>query len=1621
MSQHREQGVDLILDSVIDKLKEKLNSKKFQLCANFVRQFFGTLSLSDLEEWGVEDLAGAAFDFWNFIEQRDSEEIKIRIYNPNYEENGWQTSHTVVEVICKDKPFLVDTLRIVINRMQSYLHIIVHMGGICIKRDKTGVIEEILPRNGDISDGVEVEAPLFFEIDRQTSPSIIDEFLQEFRLALEKNSAVVDDWQKMRAQVTDIIKELDYAPSTLDHNEVIETKEFLRWIEDHHFTLLGVRDYDLIHRNGDIVLKPVLGTSYGVLREALHHTHELTTIDMPPEARELMLSQQILVVSKTNTLSSVHRGTYTDYIGVKRFNNRGEVIGERRILGLYTSEAYNTNPKHIPFLRHKVAAILRRSGLNLRSHAGRVLLNIIETLPRDDLIQGSEEDLLEVSMGIYHMQERRCIRMFYRLDLYHRFISCLVYVPKDLFNTDLRRQIQQILHKGFDATEITYSTLFSESVLARIHFMVRIDPKKDVDFDYHAIEKRIIDAGRSWTEDLQSLLFGAFGEEKANAMYNRYRYAFPTVYTASFTPRQALIDIKFIEDLLDKKNIIYINFYQQQGESPTCFRLKVYQNDNIMPLSDALPIIENLGLRAISERPYVIKFSDDNVVWINEFSMQYQGETAINVDEIKELFQNAFTKVWFGDAENDGFNQLVLGAGLNSRQVVILRMYAKYFKQIGFIFSQDYIERALALNSAIARKIVKLFEIRFDPEPSTNRDEDFAKLVAEIEQDLDEVGSLDEDKIIRQYIYGISATLRTNYYQIDSSGKHKNYISIKLNSHEIPGVPKPLPMFEVFVYSPNFEAVHLRCNKVARGGLRWSDRREDFRTEILGLMKAQQVKNAVIVPNGAKGGFVVKKSFAANCTREEILAEGISCYKQFMRALLDITDNYNQNVIAKPQFVVCYDEDDPYLVVAADKGTATFSDIANDVSLEYGFWLGDAFASGGSAGYDHKKMGITARGAWESVYRHFYSLGINIDTTDFTVVGIGDMAGDVFGNGMLLSKHIKLVAAFNHMHIFIDPNPDTLSSFAERKRLFHLYNSTWDDYNVNLISDGGGVFKRSAKSIHVTPEMQELFKINQTKIEPNALIRLILQLDVDLLWSAGIGTFVKSTDETAADVGDKANDLIRVNGNDLRCKIVAEGGNLGLTQLGRVEYALNGGLIYTDFIDNSAGVSCSDKEVNTKILLNGIVTSGDLTIKQRNELLTDMTEEIASLVLKDNYQQTRSINLSVFQAARSIGLHARLINDLEVAGKIDGKIEFLPDRDALMDRKQKNMGLTSSEIAILLCYCKISLRDGIIESHMTEDPYLNKMLFQSFPKKLQEKFSSQMENHPLKQEIIATKISNIILGEMTFSFIYRVQDETGASIGDIAKSYVIAREIMSMDDMWRQIDALDNIIDAKEQMQIMIVYMRLLRRFVRWLLRSHSSNLDITSTIDKYFDDFAELRRVFVDCLDGNLKEFYSKNYDYYLSLGMPEKTARDVATARSLFPALDIIEIAHRHGIKIASSAKAYFQVGEFLSLGWIRNEIIAHTTENHWESLSRESLRDDFDWYQRQLTANILSSKSKKKDFQEHLQEWAEQNISKINRWNHMLSNLRAANVLTYTMFYVIIRELLVLTQNNMELAMN
>jgi len=1608
-------SVDQARKDILDKLKalvnKKLPPKQVKLIDEFIDQYYINVSLDDLIERTIADLYGAMLSHWNLAYQRNPGECKIRVYNPHFEQDGWQSTHTIVEVATDDMPFLVDSMRMEINRQGFSIHFTAHLGNMRVKRDAKGQVTEILPDDAPKKEGG-VEALIYMEIDRESDQATLSELKDGLQKVLADVQVSVEDWRKMRERMEECIADLDRNPPPFEAADIAESKDFLHWLIDDHFTFLGCRDYKL-SADGKM-LQIVSGSGLGVLRDESKSKAERPIASLPPAARELAFAPQVLVISKTNTKATVHRSVYTDYIGVKLFNKKGEVCGERRFIGLYTSTAYHSHPKDIPLLRRKVDIVMESSKLPLKGHSGKALLDILASLPRDDLFQATPEELTDLAIGVLHIQERQRIRLFVRKDTYQRFVSCLVYVPRERFNTELRHAMEEVLMHAFSGLEIGFSTLFSESALARVHFLIRTDPKKELHYDVKEIESELIEVARSWKDELRTALTEYYGEERGTDLVHKYINAFPASYRDTFTVRTAVYDIEHIEKL-SATHTLEMSFYHPIDDVEAPLRFKLFQANEPIVLSDVLPVLENLGLRVIDEWPQEIIFKDGSRIWINDFGMKPASGEVVDVNAVKDLFQDAFRHIWQGEAASDGFNRLVIGAQLTWREAVLLRAYTKYLRQIGFPFSQPYVEKAVARNAHIARMLVDLFKLYFDPNKQKESAAAIPALEKSLHEALDAVVNLDEDRILRHLLEVIRATLRTNYFQRDAQEQVKPWISFKLNPNRIADLPLPRPLYEIFVYSSRVEGIHLRAAKVARGGLRWSDRREDFRTEILGLMKAQQVKNAVIVPAGAKGGFVCKQ-LPIDGTREAVMKEVVSCYQTFIRGLLDLTDNLVNGNVVPPQDVVRYDEDDPYLVVAADKGTATFSDIANAISAEYQFWLGDAFASGGSAGYDHKKMGITARGAWESVKRHFRTLGMDPAKDDFTVVGIGDMSGDVFGNGMLLSHHIKLVAAFNHEHIFLDPTPDPAKSFEERKRLFDLPRSSWADYDAKLISQGGGVFKRSLKSIPLSPEVKALLELKQDSIEPDALIRACLTSKVDLLWNGGIGTYVKATQERHVDVGDRTNDALRVNGGQLNCRIVAEGGNLGFTQLGRVEYALNNGLIYTDFIDNSAGVDCSDHEVNCKILLNAIVTNGDLTLKQRNQLLAEMTDEVAELVLYDNYSQTRIISLSVSRAPQDLELYRRYLGELERAGKIDRALEFLPDEKAISERKALGKGFTSPEIAILLAYTKIVVKASLLQSDVIEDPYLMRALELAFPKPLREKYRAQMEHHSLRREIIATQISNAMINDMGITFVYRLQNETGSDLDSIVRAYSIARSVLSLSELTKLIDALGSEISPEVSYQLMWQVSRLIRRASRWFLRNRKNQLNnIAGTIERFKQGIAELNGQLPKLLLGEEREDWDKSLQMYRDAGVPETSAIRMAGVDTEYALLDIIEAAIEHNLKVKDVAAIYFSIGHQFEFAWLRAQIIKLPVESHWDTLARVSLLDDIDTQQRQLTVSLLQEMGTNNSDAGLLDKWMNQHKVFTVRWQQLLADLRSAGELKFMMFSVVVRELIALVKEN------
>ena len=1602
-----------LLENITQRVSKEVGEPSANLIIRFIEQFYQTVAEEDLVARDVNDLYGALMAQWRFIYQRRPGETKIDVVNPTYELDGWQSAHSVVQISHDDMPFLVDSVRMEINRHGLNVHLIVNYGGMRLRRDEQGRITEVLAMSTAVDDNLALEAPMYLEIDRITDEQALSDLLGDLQRVLLDVRHSVEDWQAMRARVQQALAELDVAVNDLDQDEVRESRDFLNWIANDHFTFLGCRDYFISDEGAEKYLVEEAGSGLGVLRHAVIGTVKKNKLT--PEAKELLSSPQILLLSKTNTRATVHRPVYTDYIGIKRFDKTGKVIGELRIVGLYTSMTYNSNPMNIPFLRRKVAYVMQNSGLTKGSHASKALLNILETFPRDDLFQARADELLSIAVGILNIQERPCVRLFMRKDIHGRFISCFIYVPRERFTTQLRKLFQNILHQAFNATEITFVAHFSDSILARIHYMVKVDSGHSLEIDAKRLELKLIEVSRVWADDLRDALVEQFGEEQANTYYQSYFESFRSGYREDFSARSAVLDIIHMEQLSDE-NMLEMRFYRPLNMSEGCFQFKLFHLEHTIPLSDVVPIIENMGLRIISERPYKIIRKDGQVVWINDFNVEHGECGDLDLNEVKDIFRDAFKQVWFGEMENDGLNRLVLVSQLPWREVSMIRAYTKYMRQIGSTFSQKYVEETLARNAVIVRLIVQLFKQRLDPE--LERDDDIAQaLVQKIIEELDFVAILDEDRILRRFMAVVKACLRTNYFQQDKNGRHKTYIAFKIDSRAIPEMPQPLPMFEIFVYSPRFEGIHLRSAKVARGGLRWSDRREDFRTEVLGLMKAQMVKNAVIVPSGAKGGFVTK-CLPEEGSRDVIMAEVIDCYQNFIRGLLDITDNYENKQVVHPSQVRRYDEDDPYLVVAADKGTATFSDIANGIARDYGFWLDDAFASGGSTGYDHKKMGITARGAWVSVERHFRELGLNTQTTDFSVVGVGDMAGDVFGNGMLLSKHIKLVAAFNHMHIFIDPDPDPSASFEERLRLFQLPRSAWTDYDQSLISEGGGVFERSAKSISLSKQTQQLLGVQHSAMVPNELISSILKAPVDLLWNGGIGTYVKSSQETNDAVGDRSNDNLRVNGCDLRCRVVGEGGNLGLTQLGRVEFASNKGKINTDAIDNSAGVDCSDHEVNIKILLNDIV-NGDMTEKQRNQLLAEMTDDVGSLVLHNNYLQTLSLSIADSRSTSYLDLFSRYMHIQENEGLLDRDIEFLPSDKELLTRKAENKSLTRPEISVLIAYSKSIIKEHILDSNLPEDPYLARVIARAFPHVLRERFASAIDHHQLRRDIIATQLSNIVVNEVGVNFVDRLNDETGAPISAIMRAYGVVRELFQLVDLWRQIQSLDYQVGAQVQHKMVIETIRLARRATRWFLRNNRSLFEIETMLSTFLEPLQNLSDQIVSLAQGAEAENYQRTLQHYLEQNVPQPVACRIAKMRLLFTALDIIQAANQYKLDTLLVAKVYFALGDSLELGWLREQITSFNIDDRWDALMREALRDDLDWQQRALTIAVLQFQTDMTDIEDVIQKWSSQHQGLVERWQLMLKSLRAHPAPSFTIYAVAVREVFDLAQTSFHYA--
>ncbi|HUF21083.1 MAG TPA: NAD-glutamate dehydrogenase [Burkholderiales bacterium] len=1592
-----------LVESVLALARSRVPDEQAGQVEEFVRQMFRQVDPEDLRRRGADELCGAALSLWRLLLQRHDDEAKVCVFNPNTDDAGWQSPHTVIEIAHPDMPFLVDSVRMQVNAQGFITHLIIHPV-IRVRRDRAGKLLEVLSRTA-VEDDSTIESCMHLEVNRDTDPEVLERLRQGLLRSLADVRAAVGDWKPMLQRMQETVEQVKDDPPPLPHEEVVEGMAFLEWLAGGHFTFLGSRDYELGKEEGEDVLRVVPGSGLGILRDRQGEVTSTSFATLPAEMRERARKPELLIVTKSNTRSSVHRPGYMDYVGVKRFDRSGKVFGERRFLGLYTSIAYRTSVLDIPLLRKKANAVFERSAVLPGSHVGKTILTILEDYPRDELFQIGEDELLRTVSGILHLQERQRTRLFVRRDPFGRFFSCLLYVPRDNYNTEVRRRIQEVLIRELEGVSSEFSVNLSASVLARVLFVVHTQPGARVTCDERELEAKVERVTRRWEDDLSRMLVQRFGEERGLDLYRVYGTAFPAGYREQYAADAAVDDIVSMERLGEED--VVLDLHVPPGAVEGELRFKLFRRGGAVPLSQSLPMLEHMGVRVLDERPAEIEPDGRECVWIHDMGLAADGGVIADVESVRGLFEETFLRVWRHEAENDDFNKLVLRAGLEWRAVTLLRAYAKYARQAGFTFSQAYIESSLAANPDIARQLVELFMERHDTRRKEPAGERGTERVPEIETMLESVASLDEDRILRRLLALILATTRTNFFRVDEEGAPRPYLSLKFDPSKIPGLPEPRPMFEIYVYSPRVEGVHLRGGRVARGGLRWSDRMEDFRTEVLGLMKAQMVKNAVIVPVGAKGGFVVKMPPQGG-DREALQREVVECYSTFLRGLLDLTGNLVEGRVVPPADVVRHDPDDTYLVVAADKGTATFSDIANGIAGEYAFWLDDAFASGGSAGYDHKKMGITARGAWESVKKHFRALGIDIQSIDFTVVGIGDMSGDVFGNGMLLSKHIRLVAAFDHRHIFIDPDPDAQASFRERERLFGLPRSSWADYDTKKISAGGGVFPRSAKSVALSTQARKALGIEATRLAPADLIREILRAPVDLLYNGGIGTYVKSSEETHTDVGDRSNDALRVDARELRCRVVGEGGNLGFTQRARVEYALKGGLINTDAIDNSAGVDCSDHEVNIKILLNAAVRDGSLTLQRRNKLLESMTDEVAALVLRDNYYQAQSIAVSGARGLAMLDAQARFMRFLERNGKLNREVEFMPSEDELVARKSARVGLTAPERAVLLAYGKIWLCEELLASTAPEDAFIGAALERYFPDALGKQYRDAMAAHPLKREIVATHVCNSVVNRVGSTFVHRLMEETGARPSDVVRAYLLARETFGLVQIWREIDALDNKVADREQTAMLIGIGKLVVRGTLWFIRRRLYSGDLEATIRRYAEPVERVSASLDTLLGEQDRDRMRGQTEALTGAGVPLPLSRRVAGAELAYAALDIADVSQATGRSLDCVAAVYFGLAARLNFSWLREQIGQLPGDSHWQTLARAALRDELAELLRTLTGVVLGIDAGVEEADALISKWEAKNRSALERSRQVLGELQATASPDLAMLSVGLREL-------------
>jgi glutamate dehydrogenase len=1635
-------GRRAFLEKVAKEFQRTQPASRRGVAGPFLSQWLEHAPYDEFRHGAPERLAAIVASAFEAVQLRKQGETLVRVYNPSLKNEGWESDCSIVELVNDDRPFLVDTATLTLVEMGVSVHRVVHPV-LCVQRDDRGRLQQVLPPDSDA--GI-AESLIQLHVDRCTDAKKVAAMAGRLQAAMSDVKKATSDWPRMEACVAETAALMPQWAPGVEKSWMKECRTFLEWLLDENFVFLGIRDYEISGSGSKRVLKPVPGSGLGILREAKTMRRSRPLSELSPKALEKS-HKRPLIVTKTNARSTVHRAGYMDYVGVLRIDEDGRAVAERRIIGLFTSRAYNRSWMSTPLVRVRARNIIKRSGLPENSHAWKTMVHVLETLPRDELFQASSRQLRSLTGGVLAIRDRKRVRLFVRRERYGRYYSCLIYLPREWLNTESRERVQDILLDALEGESMDYFLRVAESRLARVHVIVRAKPGSGSGLDIAGLEKRIAKTVRPWDDELEEILVEKLGREDGQARMATFGRAFPAAYREDVSPWVAAFDVENAA-AVEAGEAMRLSLYRPRQPRDNLIRFKLFRMHDPIPLTEVMPVLRNLGFNMVNERPYELSLPGERSLWIQDFDMRPVSGGEVDLDAVRALFEDAFRHLLEGAAENDGFNRLVIASHMHWRQVAMLRAYGKYLRQTNIPFSQRYMADSVCNHPGMARILVELFEARFDPQrekesrqqrreaqgqldsvlrpifaEDCRRDPGLAAYLDELiearlgapakqaeaarrafERGLQFVMSLDEDRILFAFFEAIEATLRTNFFQAGPHGETKSWISFKIDSGALPELPRPRPFREIWVYSPDFEGVHLRGGMIARGGLRWSDRREDFRTEVLGLMKAQNVKNTMIVPVGAKGGFVVKNP-PREGGREAVFREGVRCYTRFIHGLLDITDNLDGDRVVPPADVKRHDVDDPYLVVAADKGTATFSDTANGVAAEHGHWLGDAFASGGSVGYDHKAMGITARGAWEAVKHHFREMGVDIQKEPFTVVGIGDMSGDVFGNGMLLSRHIRLKAAFNHMHIFLDPHPDEKASYAERRRLFRRPGSTWMDYRKELISSGGGVFLRTEKAVPISPEVGEWLGISEEELSPNELIRSLLKAEFDLLWNGGIGTYVKASAESHADVGDLANNALRVNGSELGCRVIGEGGNLGLTQRGRIEFARNGGRVNTDFIDNSAGVDTSDHEVNIKILLNQVMAKRRLGMERRNALLEEMSEEVAQQVLRNTYLQTQAISLMAKLSPGLIGAMGHFISVLEDEGSLDRELEFLPSEEDLAARRKQGAGLTRPELAVLLSYSKITLYRQLLESNVPEDEWLSAEAVNYFPAQIREAYAHYVGRHRLKREIVATQVTNSLVNRMGATFALRMQEDTGCQPCDVARAYTIAREVFAARDFWAQIERLDNRVDAGLQMSAMLEMWYLLRQATRWLLGLPQERLEIDAMVKRLAPGIMTMEKIIGKRLRADQKEALNLRAEPFAANGFGRRLGRRIALLPHLFPALDVVETAARRKMDVERVADVFYALGGVLQVDWLRQQIEALEVAGKWHAMSRANLREELLSHHNRLVEQVLSGFGRRRD---PVADWLQAHSARVDEAGTMLEKMKEQAEMDYATLSVAVRSL-------------